>query len=117
MMDIEELVQKYYSEWARQDMTMTQALEAALTELAAGYEKRLQDANLEIDRLRLVIDKCGESELVLCQGINERDDRIQLQDARIRDLEFVIEEIIRINHYDFRGHEIAHAVIAQEKGE
>jgi hypothetical protein len=39
----------------------------------------------------------------------------ELQNARISELEFVIEEIIRINHYDFRGHEIAHAAIAKER--
>jgi hypothetical protein len=39
----------------------------------------------------------------------------ELQNARISELEFVIEEIIRINHYDFRGHEIAHAAITKER--
>jgi len=40
---------------------------------------------------------------------------LDAKDARISELEFVIEEIIRINHYDFRGHEIAHAAIAKER--
>jgi hypothetical protein len=42
-------------------------------------------------------------------------ERIQLQNARISELEFVIEEIIRINHYDFRGHEIARAAMQERQ--
>jgi hypothetical protein len=42
-------------------------------------------------------------------------ERIQLQDARIRELEIAIQEIIKQNHYDFRGHEIAEAAIVKER--
>lgn len=51
-MSIEELVEKYYASWARQDMTMTQAIRAALTELAVEYEEQL-----EVERMRLAA--CG----------------------------------------------------------
>lgn len=42
-MDIEELVQKYYAHWNSHSMTMCQALESALTELAAGYEQQITE--------------------------------------------------------------------------
>ncbi len=104
MMNIEELVKRHMRMYLSAVRDVEYTLRYALTEQAAGYEKRLQDANLEIDRLRLVIDKCGESELVLCQGINERDERIQLQNARIKELEQQIkrEEADHANTLDQR---------------
>lgn len=58
-MNIEELVEKYYALWARQDMTMTQAMAAALTEQAETHALELRAyeatvANL-VEALRGVI--------------------------------------------------------------
>lgn len=77
MMNIGELVEKYYASWARRDMTITQAMASALTEQAEAHAMELRAYEATVHNLehfaaqQVIVDYRG------CEGVYDSYEEFQ----------------------------------------